>query len=295
MIFTTFIQKVIQMLTLLLTADGPIFRVDSDSMTDQTRMEIFISDMPESFQRRFQDESHDFHDKCAWAGVRCEEDGNVAKISWGDVYAPVPGRISLDHLPPRLHTLNISNREDMLALAKLSGTVETTRLPDGLRKIYLDNNLLEGTFDFRRLPSYLQILVCSSNRFSGSAHLDALPQDLADLHISENAFSGSLVFANMPKALRHLALASNAFSGEISFSGLPAELMVLDVSSNRLSGSVDFWSLPRGLWKLDLWENEFRGDLDFSGLPKTMQILRIDQEAFSNLDGVKWPRCVSFQ
>ena len=282
------------MLTLLLTADGPIFRVDSDSMNDQTRMEIFISDMPASFQRRFQDESQNFHDKCAWAAVRCDEDGNVVKISWGDVYAPVPGRIILDHLPPRLHTLNISNREDMLATAKLSGTVETTRLPDGLWKIYLDNNLLEGTFDFRRLPLHLMILSCSSNRFLGSAHLDALPPDLTDLDISENAFMGSLVFDNMPKALRRLVLASNAFSGVLAFSGLPAELMVLDVSSNRLSGSVDLWSLPRGLWKLDLWENEFRGDLEFSGLPRTMQILRVDQEAFSNLDGVKWPRCVTF-
>jgi len=60
----------------------------------------------------------------------------------------------------------------------LTGTIDLTKLPQGLQELHLGNNRLTGTIDLTTLPQGLQGLHLYSNQLTGPIELTKLPQRL---------------------------------------------------------------------------------------------------------------------
>jgi len=72
---------------------------------------------------------------------------------------------------------------------RLTGTIDLTKLPQGLEELYLYNNQLTGPIDLTKLPQGLEVLVLSYTRLTGTIDLTKLPQGLKELDLSYNRFT----------------------------------------------------------------------------------------------------------
>ena len=216
---------------IILASDSNIGRVHIDALDMQTRMEILVSDLHDSFQRKFRSDSADcFMQACKWDGVRCDPQGKVIAIDWGNLgieggsmsfeYLPetvenfsldeciVEGALNAARLPPSLKSISLRSNQ-------LGGSVDFDKLPNSLKKIFFNQNEFQGTIDFEHLPASLEILSVNINAFSGSAVLTSLPATMQVIRCEYNQLSGSLDLTRLPSAFRSLRAGHNRFSGEI--------------------------------------------------------------------------------
>ncbi|KNH08317.1 leucine-rich repeat receptor-like protein kinase PEPR2-like protein [Perkinsela sp. CCAP 1560/4] len=143
------------------------------------------------------------------------------------------GSISLEALPERMEFLDVSDN-------KFCG-VNLASLPDTLKKTLIFSayrNKLSGSVDLTRLPAALVRLYLIDNQLSGPVVLTQLPGNLKRLHLGDNQFNGSLDLTQLPPSLSELILDNNAFSGTVDLSQLPQRLEKLYLSENDLSGEV---------------------------------------------------------
>ena len=71
----------------------------------------------------------------------------------------------------------------------LSGSVDLTKLPPKLKKLYLYSNELSGHLDLQQLPSSVEWLNLSYNSFT-TIKIGNLPQSLSELYVNKNKLRG---------------------------------------------------------------------------------------------------------
>jgi len=163
----------------------------------------------------------------------------------------------------------------------LTGTIDLSKLPQGLQELYLHNNQLTGPVDLTKLPQGLQELYLNDNRLTGPLNLTKLPQGLQVLNLSDNRLTGPLNLTKLPQGLRRLYLQNNQLTGPVDLTKLPQGLQGLDIRNNQLTGPVDLTNLPQGLRMLDLGNNQLTGPVDLTKLPQGLQELHLSYNGFS--------------
>ena len=198
-------------------------RVDASSLSEQTRMELLVSDI--KYLSIIQSIPGEFLDIKYWRGLDITDD-NVTKIvfnqrenfiSEDDFIVGPGGRIDLHWLPSKLAWLDLN---DMC----LEGTIETADLPRDLTFVDLDRNLFEGTFYMKGLPEKIEQMFIGANKLSGSLHLEHLPPKAVVFNAQRNRFEGTLDFGHLPECIETLNLSDNKFSGTINLRTIPVTL-----------------------------------------------------------------------
>ena len=275
---------------LLRCADTALGRCDPQSLDEQTKMELLVSDIYPV--RDFQDKEGLYFDACAWSGVRCDEQQNVTSINWMSLNPGGP--IALDYLPAQLVELNISTSVFAAKRRNLTGTVSTAALPEGLLLFIITRNGFYGTLDLPTMPQKMEKFGVEFHKFEGSVELAGLPNTLLSMNLSWNAFCGTVNLSALPSNMQHLFLSNNTFEGSLQLENLPTFLQNLGANGNNFSGTINLCSLPQGLSGLSLERNPLSGGLDFSNLPPRMRMLSIGRGQFDEVPEDALPHGVIF-
>ena len=238
---------------LLATADNELGRFDANSLPDQTCMELLVTDLSKSILRLFRDENGAFHDVCKWMAVKCNADGGVTRVrfitmAWG-------GTVNLQYIPPFVKEFALENRK---ASFRLSGSLETAMLPQGLTKFTATWHGLDGTVDLATLPSPLVTFDIQKNFFTGSCDLASLPQNLKELNVRGNKMSGKIDLRTLPPVIQRLNLEENAFTREVDFQRLPETLWMLVLEGNSFTGEICMAQRKEGI-SVHCGRNKFAG------------------------------------
>ena len=209
-------------ITHLLADDPNLGRVNNSSFSDQTLMELLISDIPDEAKQDYQGSDGTFLDVCSWPGVKCNDEARVTQFERD---SDTRGTVQLSYIPSSVFSFVMSE-------TNLHGTLETSSLPRGLGMLFLATNKLEGTVDFGALPPQSQYVSLAENSFSGSADLSRLPDTLQRLWINTNKFSGTLCLTKLPPALNVLDIFQNAFSGDFHFANSPKGFYTFHADNN---------------------------------------------------------------
>ena len=211
---------------IFVTIDPSLGRLEYDSLSDQARMEIFISPISENLQKKLQDTNGNFLDVCDWYVVECDAEGNIdiiqLHISEEDTKSPI-----FSYIPPSVRIFNYKGaKECSFTLADLPPnlcefSVENTQLlseidlngfSSHLQNITIKYCGMQATCDARNLPDSLIKLNLNENKLHGSLSLDSLPRPMTHFMASDNNFSGKLLIDNLPARMYHLYLSRNEFT-----------------------------------------------------------------------------------
>ena len=234
------------------SVDPVLGRLDYESLSDQSRMEMLISHIDLKSQAMFQDSNGGYLDVEEWKGVCSEENGKVTHISFGDDHS-FTGNLLFEFTPPYLEALAVVTHPALV------GTLQASALPASLKHVNIFETKMNGTVDMTSLPKALLTCQLAWCFFSGSCDLTALPSGLKCFALLSNAFSGSIDITKLPRSLEILNLNDNDLSGELLFENLPESLRTLELSSNSFCGSVTIKELPPNLHTLYLIDNELEG------------------------------------
>ena len=237
-------------MSLILTADPSLGRIDYSLLSDQALMEILFDGIRMYDGLSVRDENGNFKEITEWPRIRCIGD-SVAKLRICGTQLS-DKQFPFDFIPPRVTVFKGFS-------SNLHGTLDPSVLPHSL--IF---------FDF------------SDNKLHGSVDLRSFPEKLQEIDIHVNSFSGSLDLTSLPASIMKLDAGENAFSGEVSLNHLPSRIEELYFNQNSLSGSISIEKLPETLAYLKLDENEFEGDFRLLDIPPNLKELPI----FGN----KWDR-----
>ena len=215
----------------IITHDSSIGRFDPDLLDTQTRMELFIAELPPGFQDKYRDSSGDYIDYYRWDMVSTDETGNVTRVL---LYSMLGGTVALQYLPETVVIVKVHGWKR----APLHGTVEFSELPRGLTTIDVAKNALTGSADLRSLPPTLSSLRAQRNKFSGSLSLEMLPGTLEVLELDHNCFSGDLCLSKLPPKLRIFELSGNALTGDIVLENVPETLIFANFRKNKFDGAL---------------------------------------------------------
>ena len=200
----------------LVAIDSSLGRVDISSFTDQTLVEMLVSEFSDESKRLFQDDSGAFRDVCTWQDFSCDADGRLTVI-YG--YGQFDGTIEFAYLPSKLEEFTVDYSE-------LYGTLETSVLPACMRRFSILDGKFHGTVDFTSLPKRMEYFNVACNTFTGSAVLDSLPDNLVTLNVYQNQFSGTLCLTNLPLSLMNLSVSNNQFSGKFHLANASENISV---------------------------------------------------------------------
>ena len=134
-----------------LAIDPALGRLDYESLSDQTLMEILVDEMNEDSKDTLKDKNGNFKDVCEWftpfhsteARIQCESERVVGvKIAWS---FPSGKPFPFQFLPPLVTKL-------LSRSCGLNGTLDTMDLPRSLSEIDVRNNNLYGSFHCENLP-----------------------------------------------------------------------------------------------------------------------------------------------
>ena len=106
---------------------------------------------------------------CEWDGVKCNDKGDVIRISWDG--RKLRGILRWEHLPRFLTALSVCNNQ-------LRGPIDFSSLPEGLTHLWISLNAFSGELHFEHLPPGLKILNISSCHFSGFVDFSCLQRSL---------------------------------------------------------------------------------------------------------------------
>ena len=193
--------------SLFLSVDPSLGRVEYSLLSDQTLMEMFGS--------------------C----VACDDDGGLTEIDLDS--GLVSGFLTLCYVPPEVKELKMSS----LTGSELTGTADLTHLPAGMQVLDLRNNQLTGKLDLTQLPRSMFRLYLYGNQFSGEVDLTKLPDALRWLSLNNNEFTGEIDLTQLPKRMIWLSLSNNRLTGEIDLTRLPEGMGELSLENNQFSGS----------------------------------------------------------
>ena len=295
------------MIFLSQTADICAGRVNLSTMSDQTRMELLLSDITAKSKAFSQNDEGDYKPVCDWDGVECDDDGNVTAIRWDDMYQDytylpnLTGTLHLEFLPEfvlvfllqndgtdsvaegTLNTAKLPVNLDIFTLRgqKFDGSVDLTIFPHKIREIDLAWNKFTGEINLEKLPPQIEAIHLSGNLFHGTVNLMELPAGLRSLELERNKLIGTLNLQALPAGLEILRMDDNVFSGSVDLSNLPRGLRFLNIAANKLSGVVRLDALPEGMEILWMTYNAFEGEVDFATLPKTLKDLGLSNNNFS--------------
>ena len=241
------------------SVDPALGRLDYDSLSDQTLMEMLVSTLSEESKAAYQDENGAFTDIEEWAGIVCDSHGTVTEICLDDGSTDaLTGSLSFQFTPPSTQRIDFSYQHS------LQGTLTTSLLPVCLKYLDITHTRICGPFDLTSLPMALEELDITENNFSGSAlwrsgDLSALPSGLTHIYAYGNSFSGSINLSKLPPKLVHLNLSRNKLSGEVEFSNLPDSLVTVCLQFNGLSGSIAMRDFHHRKVEINLSFNAFSG------------------------------------
>ena len=249
------------MLSYIIAADSALGRVDVSMLDDRSRMELLISNLPDTSKYVVADADTEGpcdlpEDVCAWTGVKCDESKRITELDWG--FEDIPGEVLLDYLPPCLIWADLSTDTWDANKPKRAGTLSTALLPESLVYLDLHNNAFYGSVDFETLPDAMQNFYIWWNDFSGEICLKKLPPTMEDLCLSMCKFSGSVDLSSLPSTLHTLKLSHNSFAGNPNLSALPAIMRVLMLDANDFAGEFCYNDLPGGLVKLSIGKTQLK-------------------------------------
>ena len=212
-----------------LCADAHLGRVELDTLSDQTMMELLIAGFTDQSKARFQDGSGYYLDVCKWEGVECDDAERVVSFWIERTQKNLEGTIN-PHFGPKT-LIRIILREH-----SLSGTINTSELSRTLKVAEFGTNNFSGTIDLTTLPDVLEEFDIEENKCDGTVSLEALPPQMTILNISSNEFHGTLCFEKLPATMESLYVSNNAFTGSFTFLNVPPALKQLFAFSTQLSG-----------------------------------------------------------
>ena len=234
------------------TADTALARVDTSSLSDQTMMELFVSEMTDESQREFKDADGNFLDVCSWIGVDCDDECNVTEVNFSN--ERLQGHVLTQFTPRKTLELNLYN-----GVAKKTGTLDAASLSETLIRLCIERQDFSGEVDFSSLPRAMVSLEIAESNFSGQANLDDLPPRMELFEIQGHRFHGKIHFAKLPRTLQVIDNSRNALSGALAPEDLPEALTKLCASECKLEGTVDFSMFPQNIEKIFLNRNKFWG------------------------------------
>ena len=232
---------------LLQTADSTLGRVDCNSLSDQTLMELLYEGFDEETQQRYQDENGVYLDVCNWSCTACGADDRVVEIV---EYSRISGSLEIRYIPPKVKLRILSCQQlSYLKTDQLTGSIDLTNLPNKMQYLHLQHNLFTGSIDLTKLPEDILELTLNNNRLSGSLCFAELPAKIRCINVQHNFFTGSFVATNLQPSLREICARENQFEAiavvdsqtkafiDLIESGVRA---VVDENGNEKVGRVRF-------------------------------------------------------
>ena len=260
----------------LLSIDPALGRLDYDSLSDQTLMEMLVDCF---HSRDLHDENGYFKDVCEWSIgylsiVKCKND-RVDSIDF-DRWHFDGKQFEFGFIPPLVKSFKSYKCE-------LQGTLDTSHLPISLIQLNVSYNALFGTINFKTFPRDLEIIVIEMNLFSGNVVLSDLPDSVVLFNADRNDFSGQIVLQILPAAMQRLSLARNKLSGLITIDSTHSSIEEINLYGNSFWGDVRLLVLPPKLNHVNVDEN-----YDLNGtvvLPKFLSELYF-QLCFNDIQAV---------
>ena len=264
-------------LSVVLTLDPLVVslgRIDIDSISDQTRMELVFAEATDGMKEVLQNTDGEFLDIGKWAILLTDSDGNVTEVNIdnafmrtnGLLWKPL-GTLHLEYVPSTVKKLAI-------LFTNFHGSLDTASLPLGLQELRIHSTKLTGIVALESLPGNLQKLILRENNFVGSVQLSSLPQTLLVLDLRRNAFDSSACLDHLPNAIEIINISVNKLTGTIPLGKLPIALTYFDVSSNNFSGELALDDIPKNLEHCFLDKNNFTGSISFASL-KALKTLNV--------------------
>ena len=255
-------------------------------MSQQALMECLVAQFNEISLHNFRDENRNFKDISEWTGVKCNEDGDVAKIEWNDSgLHRMQGSIDFQWIPPTVQDLKLDSNFFKL---DLFGSVDVHLLPRGLHTLFMriytnnptDTIVFSGSFS--DLPESMETFDTLGCTLDMPFFLIGIPQRLHEIHISYHEFANIDLRCDST-ALTNLTLTKGSKQGTVSFLESPPMLASLDLTENRLVGSVSFQGLPDCLEEISLGDNHFHGIIVFEDLPSSLQFIHLRYAKFEKI------------
>ena len=72
---------------------------------------------------------------------------------------------------------------------KITGEIDLTQLPEGMKSLSLSKNQLTGAIDLTQLPDVMEYLSLENNTFTGSLLIRNLPQWIKVIGLQRNTFN----------------------------------------------------------------------------------------------------------
>ena len=108
-------------------------------------------------------------DVCKWSCAACDDDQRVIKVNIKT--ENVSGSLELCYVAPKVEYLFARSCSN----GKLTGSVDLTQLPGGMKSVHLNRNRLTGEIDLTQLPETMEKLYLGRNQLTGSIDLTHLP------------------------------------------------------------------------------------------------------------------------
>ena len=214
---------------MFLSVDPSLGRVDYSLLSDQTLMEMLFEGFDHETKKVYQDNDGMYVDVCHWSGIKCDAHKRVIKI---DVdRKKVNGSLELGYAPPKVKVLKISP----FLKSKLTGSIDLTRLPGGIRILYLENNQLTGEIDLTHLPKGMKELFLENNELTREIDLTCLPERMEYLSLEKNQLTGEIDITHLPNGMRGIYLQTNKLSGSLVIKRLSPQITTIDVRGNRFN------------------------------------------------------------
>ena len=215
---------------LLLCSDPNLGRVDYNSLSDQTLMEMLFDGFDDEAKKKYQDNEGMYLDVCDWSCVTCDDDERVIKIDADS--SKITGSIQLCYVPPKVKKLKVT---PSWPGSELTGSVDLAHLPKDMKHLDFQNNIFTGKIDLTQLPEGMKKLFLDHNQLTGEIDLTQLPKGMEALRLDRNQLTGEIDLTCLPEGMQYLHISRNQLSGSLVMSQLPQEIITIDARDNNFN------------------------------------------------------------
>ncbi|KNH09273.1 leucine-rich repeat protein [Perkinsela sp. CCAP 1560/4] len=286
--------------------------VDYHAMSDQQRAEMLIERVKTSNSQRFilGEERYHRKDICDWIGIRCTGAGSVEDIAWG--FFGLRGFMDLSWIPPKAERFQVQGNS-------ISGTIDASKLPRGLRLLNIAGCTFHGNFQFPDLPRSLEEIFIPGNTLTGTIWMSHAQQGLRVADLRDNFFTSVI---GAPREAVETVLGVSAVLALKEHQQLWLSCVVLKNRETLIHKRCDdavwlssvfvdeeghienvFWprcalegempgkALPQFILSMHLNENALSGRLDLLSLPASLQLLDLRNNNFQQevVEIIKYP------